>query len=171
MRVLVRVPDGREFKDQANEEELLLRLAEIYRPSEVERIGGELRRLRRTDVAGAEALRSRYLARMYDLSRFVQELKGRFAQWYNRENGRHGYLWEDRFISVVVEGGCALETVAAYIDLNPVRAGIVRDPKDYRWSGYGEAVAGVERSELGLCRVVDPEGSGWSRSEVLAAYR
>jgi hypothetical protein len=34
--------------------------------------------------------------------------------------------------------------VAAYIDLNPVRAGIVKDPADYRWSGYAEAVAGLK---------------------------
>ncbi len=44
----------------------------------------------------------------------------------------------------------ALRTVAAYIDLNAVRAGIVKDPKDYRWCGYGEAVAGRKRSREGL---------------------
>jgi putative transposase len=44
---------------------------------------------------------------------------------------------------VLVEGaGYALTTMAAYIDLNLVRAGIVGDPKDYRWCGYGAAVAG-----------------------------
>jgi len=37
--------------------------------------------------------------------------------------------------------------VGAYIDLNPVRAGIVKDPKDYRWSGYGEAVGGTKLAE------------------------
>ncbi len=45
--------------------------------------------------------------------------------------------------------------MAAYIDLNPVRAGLVRDPKDYRWSGYGEAVAGKARAREGLTRLVD----------------
>lgn len=51
-------------------------------------------------------------------------------------------LWAERFKSVLVEGfGNALETVAAYIDLNPVWAGIVEDPKDYRFCGYAEAVA------------------------------
>lgn len=43
-------------------------------------------------------------------------------------------MWEDRFRSVLVEGrGHALRTMAAYIDLNPVRAGLCEDPKDYRW--------------------------------------
>ena len=39
---------------------------------------------------------------------------------------------------------------AAYIDLNPVRAGLVQDPKDYRWSGYGEAGAGAQPARDGL---------------------
>ncbi|KAB2648575.1 MAG: hypothetical protein DVB27_00390 [Verrucomicrobia bacterium] len=40
--------------------------------------------------------------------------------------------------------------MAAYIDLNPVRADIVSDPKDYRWCGYGAAVAGVKAERTGL---------------------
>jgi len=51
-------------------------------------------------------------------------------------------LWEERFKSVIVESGVAARTIAAYIDLNPVRAGMVKDPADYRWSSYGEAVGG-----------------------------
>ncbi len=45
--------------------------------------------------------------------------------------------------------------MAAYIDLNPVRARLVRDPKDYRWSGYGEAVGGKARAREGLTRLVE----------------
>jgi putative transposase len=52
------------------------------------------------------------------------------------------HLWEDRFKSVIVESGVAARTIAAYIDLNPVRAGMATDPADYRWSSYGEAVGG-----------------------------
>ena len=47
--------------------------------------------------------------------------------------------------------------MAGYIDLNPVRAGIVTDPKDYRWSGYGEAVAGKEAARTGLRLVLFEE--------------
>jgi hypothetical protein len=46
------------------------------------------------------------------------------------------------FKSVIVESGIAARTIAAYIDLNPVRAGMVTDPAEYRWSSYGEAVGG-----------------------------
>jgi putative transposase len=43
-----------------------------------------------------------------------------------------------------------VQAVAAYVDLNPVRAGLVKDPKDYRWCGYAEAVAGREAARQGL---------------------
>ena len=56
-------------------------------------------------------------------------------------------IWEERFGSVVVEEEeRALRTMAAYIDLNPVRAGMVLNPADYRWSGYAEAMAGKARA-------------------------
>ena len=46
---------------------------------------------------------------------------------------------------MLVEDGVAARAMAAYIDLNPVRAGMVADPADYRWSSYGEAVGGGPR--------------------------
>jgi hypothetical protein len=88
---------------------------------------------------------------MYDVSAFMKTLKQRFSQWYNVRKGRKGTLWEERFRSVLVDGaGDALVTMAAYIDLNPVRAGVVKDPKDYRWCGYGEAMAGVSAALEGV---------------------
>jgi hypothetical protein len=67
----------------------------------------------------------------------------------------------ERFKSVLVEDGEALRTMAAYIDLNPVRAGMVKDPKDYRWCGYGEAMGGGTAARLELCQVVGH--GGWTR--------
>jgi putative transposase len=78
---------------------------------------------------------------MYDISVFIKELKGRFAQWYNQLHERCGVLWAERFKSILLEGGEALAAVAAYIELNPVRAGVCDDPKDYRYCGYAEALA------------------------------
>jgi hypothetical protein len=89
-----------------------------------------------------EEIRSRYTRRMHDLSEFMKSLLERFIKWFNRAHSRSGTLWEDRFKSVIVECGTAARTMAAYIDLNPVRAGMVKDPADYRWSSYGEAVGG-----------------------------
>jgi len=115
----------------------------------------------------AEELKAKYSRRMYDLSEFMKGVKQRFTQWYNREHGRTGTLWEGRFKSVLVEGGFAARVVAAYIDLNPVRAGIVIRPEDYRWSSYGVAMnpalamGGKKNVQLrdwareGLCRVME----------------
>ena len=85
----------------------------------------------------------------------MQAVKQRFSQWLNTRDERAGTLWEGRFKSVLVEGaGRTLATMAAYIDLNPVRAGIVREPGRYRWSGYGEAMAGRPLARRRLRRVV-----------------
>jgi putative transposase len=92
-----------------------------------------------------EEIRSRYTRRMHDLSEFMKSLLERFTKWFNRTHSRSGTLWEDRFKSVIVESGVASRTMAAYIDLNPVRAGIVKDPAEYRWSSYGEAVGGGKK--------------------------
>ncbi|MGL5018759.1 MAG: transposase, partial [Luteolibacter sp.] len=92
-----------------------------------------------------EEIRSRYTRRMHDLSEFMKSLLERFTKWFNRAHSRSGTLWEDRFKSVIVESGTAARTMAAYIDLNPVRAGMVEDPAEYRWSSYGEAVGGGKK--------------------------
>jgi hypothetical protein len=87
---------------------------------------------------------------MWDLSAFMHSLKRRFSQWYNLRHEREGYLWSERFKSVLVESGHAARVMAAYIDLNPVRAGIVEHAQDYRWNGSGEAWAGKARAREGL---------------------
>ena len=92
-----------------------------------------------------DEIRSRYTRRMHDLSEFMKSLLERFTKWFNRTHSRSGHLWEDRFKSVIVESGTAARTISAYIDLNPVRAGMVDDPADYRWSSYGEAVGGGKK--------------------------
>ena len=92
-----------------------------------------------------EEIRSRYTRRMHDLSEFMKSLLERFTKWFNRRHSRSGHLWEDRFKSVIVESGTAARTISAYIDLNPVRAGMVEDPADYRWSSYGEAIGGGKK--------------------------
>ncbi len=107
------------------------------------------------DLAGEKAFWERICASMWDVSAFMKLLKQRFTQWFNRHRGRKGTLWEERFKSVLVEGADeALATMAAYIDLNPVRAGIVEDPKDYRWCGYAESVSGSRRAQRGLRAVI-----------------
>ncbi len=107
------------------------------------------------DPEGERDFIERLCSTMWDVSGFLQRLKQRFTQWFNRQRGRRGTLWEERFKSVLVEGaGEPLATMAAYIDLNPVRAGLVNDPKEYRWCGYGAAAAGEQRARNGLRAVI-----------------
>jgi len=127
--------------------------------------------------AAAEELKGRFTSRMYDLSEFIKGLKQRFTQWYNKMHDRTGTLWEGRFKSVLVEDGYGARCVSAYIDLNPIRAGMVSRPEDYRWSSYGEAMKAVDDAgrvlaRAGLCRVMqlhqETEGRvSPERSEVL----
>ncbi len=93
--------------------------------------------------------------RMYDLSRFVLSVKQRFSHWFNQKTERKGTLWEDRFQAVLVQPGAAVAELAAYIDLNPVRAGLVSDAKDYPWSQFGAAVAGDGLAQQALEYLVE----------------
>jgi putative transposase len=67
----------------------------------------------------------------------VREIKVGFSRYYNRRHHRHGYFWGGRFKSVIVEKGETLINCLAYIDLNPLRAGLVQRPEDYRWNSLG----------------------------------
>jgi putative transposase len=156
-------------------------LARLERLSVVQDVGAVRQRLmscrQRGDEEEERRLLDRYWARMWNVSTFMKGVKQRFSQWYNTRTGRRGTLWESRFKSVLVEGaGRALTAMAAYMDLNPVRAGIVGDPKDYRWSGYGAAMGGDKAAQEGLERVVAAlqrraSGKGIAWKEVASAYR
>lgn len=65
----------------------------------------------------------------------------------------------------------ALLTMAAYIDLNPVRAGLVQDPKDYRYCSYGAAVGGRKEERAGLIRLIEGatggKGMQWKQAQKL----
>jgi len=94
----------------------------------------------------------------------MKEPKERFSRWFNKRHGRRGTLWQERYRSVLVEDGEALRTMAAYIDLNPVRAGLAEDPKDYRWSGYAEAMGGSKRARRAICVILGSTVASWEVS-------
>ena len=136
-----------------SDEELLRRLRAIYPEAVVGEVAGELReaRCKVEDGLAGEVLvtriHERHTYRMHDLGQFMKTLLQRFTQWFNARHKRSGTLWESRFRSVLVEEGIAARAMAAYIDLNPVRAGMVEDPAAYRWSGYGEAMGGGPKGD------------------------
>jgi putative transposase len=139
--VLLEVPTAPE--GGVSDELLLKRLGALYSEAFVDGVAQELANARKEgDEAMVAEIHARFTYRMHNLSEFMKTLLQRFTRWFNREHNRRGTLWEERYRSVIVESGVAARTIAAYIDLNPVRAGMVSDPADYRWSGYGEAVGG-----------------------------
>ncbi|HEU5163040.1 MAG TPA: hypothetical protein VFV54_07840, partial [Thermoanaerobaculia bacterium] len=77
------------------------------------------------------------------LSRGMQWLNGRYAQKFNKRHKRVGHLFQGRFHAELVEKQSHLLELARYVVLNPVRAGIVDRPEDYRWSSY-RATVGLE---------------------------
>ena len=123
--------------------ELLKRLSAIQTEAFVAVVAKELADARKAgNAALVPEIHARFTYRMHDLSEFMKTVLQRFTRWFNRTYNRTGTLWEERYKSVIVESGGAARTMAAYIDLNPVRAGMVSDPAEYRWSSYGEAVGG-----------------------------
>jgi REP element-mobilizing transposase RayT len=75
--------------------------------------------------------------RLSSISRFTQDLKQYFARYFNQKHQRLGCLWGSRFKGVIISHGNAQLACSAYVDLNPVRAGIVQRPEDYRWCSLG----------------------------------
>ena len=82
------------------------------------------------------------------LSELMKEIKQIFSRFYNKLHNRKGYFWSERFKSVIVDNGETLINCLAYIDLNPVRAGIVKRPEAYRWCSLGYHVQIRNRDEF-----------------------
>jgi putative transposase len=170
--VLVKVP---QLPSTLSDSELLARYRALYpKPTKFQQASLAVIAVRlQSGGTEAETLRSQLLSRMNDVSEFMKIVKQRFSVWFNRTHNRYGTLWAERFKSVLVENTPkALETVAAYVDLNPVRAGLVDDPAEYRWCGYAEARAGVSEAREGLAEVVFSREHGLdSWRKVVARYR
>ncbi len=69
-------------------------------------------------------------------AKVLQSVGRRYVQYFNRRHQRSGTLWEGRYRATVVDSEQYLLTLMRYIEMNPVRAGIVAAPQDYPWSSY-----------------------------------
>jgi len=87
------------------------------------------------------------------LSRFMQNLSGRYTRWFNWRTKKTGHLFQGRYKAIVVEEDSYLLQLVAYLHLNPVRAGMVQAPEDYRWSSH-RAYLGRETIPWLSCEVV-----------------
>jgi REP-associated tyrosine transposase len=163
--------DNPVWKEDPSDAELLRRYRVLNPGREVKYRGMKLEliemHLRENTEFGIE-WRRRQIAQMGDISQFMKILKQRFTAWFNRVHRRTGTIWGGRFKNVLVEENShALLAMAVYIDLNPIRAGIVRDPKNYVFSGYGQAIAGHAHARKGIQRIV--EIPDWEEAQ--AEYR
>ena len=113
----------------------------------------------------------RFKKKLCSLSWYVKEIKQGFSRYFNKKYGRRGTLWGERFKSLIVEDGLTLINLLAYVDLNPVRAGIVKRPEEYRWCSLGYHVQSGNRDDL---LSVDFGMKEWNESdeeEIVRKYR
>lgn len=167
--LLITVPAPISLSDK----EIIQRMEPLYAKPQLDLFKEELENARNHGKHELADLMCRKVTRrMFDLSMFMKDLKQRFTQWFNRRHSRRGTLWEERFRSVLLEGSNhVLMTTGAYIDLNPVRAGLCNDPKDYPYSGYGAAMKG-HQIELERIKAINPEkNQTLSASASLDSYR
>ncbi|NCD33401.1 MAG: hypothetical protein EOL87_08310 [Spartobacteria bacterium] len=158
VHILVEEPDRNTI---VGDEELVERLRCLYGEMGTKEILGRWASWTEQGMLDAvEEDQARYRCRMHDISEFMKQVKQRFVSWYHRKYGTCGTIWQDRFKSVLVEGGVALRTVGAYIEMNPVRAGMVDDPKAYRFCGFGEAMGGVKVARQGIVLIARELAAG-----------
>ena len=167
--LLCEVPEPRLL----SQSEVLERVEAGYGPQRVQALQAELARYadQPDGIEQSHRLLDPYRRRMHDISILLKELKGGFAQDYNRRHKRYGALWSERFKSTLLEGGQAVAAVAAYIDLNPVRAGLCSDPKEYRYCGYAEAVAKGTAAAFEGIRIILGLPESTSCQELSREYR
>jgi REP element-mobilizing transposase RayT len=159
---LVRVPGKVELSD----EELLEKVRSYY--GEKSSKTADLMWALSKGGEQAELIRRTHLKRMGNVSEFQKILKQGFSTWYNKNHKRCGTLWMERFNSVLVEDSLnARQIIATYIDLNPVRADMVEDPKNYRHCGYAAALGGDERCRRGIMDIMGIDD--WQKAA--AVYR
>ena len=181
---LVRVPHKATWLEErfgppgaaGGEEKLFEHMRMLYSKAHIAAVKEDFAKLRKMGGGMELLVQERVSAmkeRMCDLSAWVQEVKVRFSRWYNRRHSRQGTLWMGKFKSVLVErkyytGNKGNERepdvarlMAAYIDLNPVRAKLVEGAEDWRWSGWSAALAGDREAIAGLCDVLHCRPKDW----------
>lgn len=146
--LLVRVPTRRP-PESFTDEEIVAKLEAFHGrkavPSQLARAAVK------AGVPIPEKIRERVVSRVREVSAFVAEFKQRVTRRYNMRYDRYGFLWGERFRSVMVEDTPeVLRLIAAYIDLNPVRAELVSDPGRYAYGGYAAALSGVRAMRKSL---------------------
>ncbi len=169
--LIIRIPDK---PGHIPEEEIWQRMSAIYSESDIRKFR---RRIELYQASGNTRLIEDFYDsmrnRMYDISSFMKDIKMKFSKWYNRRHERKGTLWEERFKSILLQDdGAALRMVAAYVEMNPVRAGVVDSPEQYEWCSFADAVSGSHEAIYGIAHILGRRQEGISDPEkLLKDYR
>ena len=121
------------------------------------------------EIAGG--LMDHYRTRMTSLGALVKDIKQGFTRYYNRKYNRKGYFWGERFKSMIVQDGKTLVNLLSYVDLNPIRAGIVRKPEDYKWCSLGYHLQTGNKGELLSADFGLREWDELDSEEIVRTYR
>lgn len=176
--LLVRIAPGSHSAAMAMEApEVLERMAYIYPAPDVEEFRQILERC--SSPEEQNRLLDPYRRRMASIADFMKGVKQRFARWYNLGTGRTGTLWEDRYHSVVLEEagdasqsglGPLAKIVAAYIDLNPMRAGLASTPRELGLSGFSAACHGNAAALRGLALLHGVSAGTQAKSQTVVLH-
>jgi REP element-mobilizing transposase RayT len=105
----------------------------------------------------------RFARRIFDVSEFMRNVQMAFARWYNRNHNRKGRFWAERFGSTLLEDEKSVLDCMLYIELNPVRAGIVTLPEDYK--GSSEYLRSIGKSDwlMDISRILHADSEQQAR--------
>ena len=125
------------------EDELMRRLGRLYagHSNGAEKIGKRWEWLRSQGRDGeVDEEKDAFCRRMYSVSQYMKTLKQRISEYFNRELGHEGQLWDGRFHSTLVEKEeLAKLYVSSYIEWNAPKAKIVNHPRQWKWCSYSAA--------------------------------
>jgi len=102
----------------------------------------------------------RFNKRLFKLSELMRNIDGQFTSWYNPRQGRRGGFWADRYKSVWLEDLAALQDGLLYVELNPVRAGLVELPEQWRAGSAWCRKQGQTDGLVGLSEIFAEEEAG-----------
>ncbi len=82
-----------------------------------------------------------------NLSKGMRQLNGVYTQYYNRQHNRAGHVYQGRYKAILIEKDAYLLELSRYVVLNPIRAYMVKDLNDWRWSSYLAMVGKAQRPD------------------------
>ena len=104
-----------------------------------------------TKTAGwSDARWEAFNQRLFDVSKLMANVDGLYATWFNRQTGRRGHFWSDRFKNPELLGTEAVQDALLYVELNAVRAGLVQRPEQWRWGSARWRLLGRDQELIPL---------------------